>query len=70
MNNTDHKRAVYVYNKTRETFVATEATVADSYVRRLVGLLGKTQDGLALGRDFGSFPRGGFTRLGCSFPSI
>ena len=36
-------RAVYVYNKTRETFVATEATVADSYLRRLVGLLGKTK---------------------------
>ena len=39
----DQKRAVYVYNKTRETFVATEAIVADSYVRRLVGLLGKTE---------------------------
>ena len=34
---------VYIYNKTRETFVATEATIADSYFRRLVGLLGKTK---------------------------
>ena len=64
MSKFDQKRAVYVYNKTRETFVATEATVADSYVRRLVGLLGKTQH---FGppdweRGFGSFPRAASTR--------
>ena len=35
--------AVYVYNKTRETFVATDAIVADSYLRRLVGLSGKNK---------------------------
>jgi len=34
---------VYVYNKTRETFVATEAVIADGYLSRLVGLLGKTK---------------------------
>ena len=33
----------YVYNTTRETFVATEAKLADGYVSRLVGLLGKTR---------------------------
>src|ERR1700684_3878515 len=49
MPNKNGKRAIYVYNKTRETFVATEATVADSYVRRLVGLLGKTRRWAHLG---------------------
>lgn len=33
---------ICVYNKTRERFVATHATVADGYFSRLVGLLGTT----------------------------
>jgi len=41
--NGNYSRYVYVYNKTRETFVATEAAVADNYLRRLIGLLGKNQ---------------------------
>jgi uncharacterized membrane protein (UPF0127 family) len=32
---------VYVYNKTKETFLAFKVTVADSVLGRLVGLLGK-----------------------------
>jgi uncharacterized membrane protein (UPF0127 family) len=40
----------YVYNKTRETFVATEATVADGYFSRLIGLLGKTYRWARVGR--------------------
>src|SRR5260370_5911451 len=36
-------RPLYVYNKTRETFLATEAAIADSYLLRLGGLLGKTK---------------------------
>jgi uncharacterized protein len=32
---------VYVYNKTKETFLAFKVKVADSVVARLVGLLGK-----------------------------
>ena len=32
---------VYIYNKTRETFVATEATVADSYLRSEERRVGK-----------------------------
>jgi len=32
---------VFVYNKTKETFLAFRVTVADSMVGRLVGLLGK-----------------------------
>ena len=36
------ERALYVYNKTREAFVATSATVADGY-QPLAGLLGRTK---------------------------
>jgi uncharacterized membrane protein (UPF0127 family) len=34
-------RYVFVYNKTKETFLAFRVNVADSIVSRLVGLLGK-----------------------------
>jgi len=34
-------RHVFVYNKTKETFLAFRVTVADSIVGRLIGLLGK-----------------------------
>jgi len=34
-------RPVFVYNKTKETFLAFRVTVADSILSRLVGLLGK-----------------------------
>jgi uncharacterized membrane protein (UPF0127 family) len=34
-------RHVFVYNKTRETFLAFRVAVADSIVSRLIGLLGK-----------------------------
>jgi uncharacterized protein len=35
------QRHVFVYNKTRETFIAFRVKVADSILSRLVGLLGK-----------------------------
>jgi uncharacterized membrane protein (UPF0127 family) len=59
---------VYVYNKTRETFVATEATVADSYVRRLVGLLGKTKRWARLGTGLWIIPSRGVHTIGMLFP--
>jgi uncharacterized membrane protein (UPF0127 family) len=59
---------VYIYNKTRETFVATEATVADSYVRRLVGLLGKTKRWAQLGRGLWIVPSRGVHTIGMMFP--
>ncbi len=61
-------RGVYVYNKTRETFVATEATVADSYLRRLVGLLGKTKRWAQLGRGLWIVPSCGVHTIGMLFP--
>ena len=61
-------RAVYVYNKTRETFVATEAVVADGYLRRLVGLLGKTKRWAQLGRGLWIVPSSGVHTIGMLFP--
>jgi uncharacterized protein len=62
------KRTVYVYNKTRETFVATEATVADSYLRRLIGLLGKTERWARLGTGLWIVPSRGVHTIGMLFP--
>jgi uncharacterized protein len=66
--NNHRSNAVYVYNKTRETFVATEATVADSYVRRLVGLLGKTKRWARLGTGLWIVPSRGVHTIGMLFP--
>jgi uncharacterized protein len=58
----------YVYNKTRETFLATEAAIADSYVPRLVGLLGKTKRWAQLGRGLWIVPSRGVHTIGMLFP--
>jgi uncharacterized membrane protein (UPF0127 family) len=57
-----------VYNKTRETFVATEAVVADHYLLRLVGLLGKTKSWAKLGRGLWIIPSRGVHSIGMLFP--
>jgi uncharacterized protein len=59
---------VYVYNKTRETFVATEATVANSYLTRLIGLLGKTRRWAQLGKGLWIVPSRGVHTIGMLFP--
>ena len=64
----DSRRKFYVYNKTRETFVATEATLADDYFRRLVGLLGKTKRWAKLGRGLWIIPSRGVHTIGMLFP--
>lgn len=58
----------YVYNKTRETFVATETTVADDYFRRLIGLLGKTKHWAKSGRGLWIIPSRGVHTIGMLFP--
>jgi uncharacterized membrane protein (UPF0127 family) len=68
MENNPSHRSVYVYNKTRETFVATEAVVADSYVRRLVGLLGKTKRWARQGCGLWIVPSRGVHTIGMMFP--
>jgi uncharacterized protein len=67
-NHSNGRSMVYVYNKTRETFVATEATVANSYVRRLIGLLGKTKRWARFGCGLWIVPSRGVHTIGMLFP--
>src|ERR1700688_694795 len=60
--------AVYVYNKMKETFIATEATVADSYFTRLFGLLGKTRRWAQDGKGLWIVPSRGVHTIGMLFP--
>jgi len=66
--NHNHTSAVYVYNQTRDTFVATEVTVANTYLRRLVGLLGKTKRWAQPGRGMWIVPSHGVHTVGMLFP--
>ena len=68
MVNNQRHGTVYVYNRTREAFVATEAIVADNYVRRLVGLLGKTKRWAKVGTGLWIVPSCGVHTIGMMFP--
>ncbi len=68
MPNNGNDGTVYVYNKMKETFIATEATVADSYFTRLVGLLGKTRRWAQLGKGLWVVPSRGVHTIGMLFP--
>jgi uncharacterized membrane protein (UPF0127 family) len=59
---------MYVYNRTRQTFVATEVVVADTYMRRLIGLLGKTRRWARPGRGLWIIPSCGVHTIGMLFP--
>ncbi len=59
---------VYVYNRTRQAFVATEVSVASTYLRRLVGLLGKTRGWARPGRGLLILPSCGVHTIGMLFP--
>lgn len=59
---------LYVYNRTRETFVATEAVLADGYWQRLVGLLGKTSKWARRGAGLWIVPSRGVHTIGMMFP--
>lgn len=64
----DESREVYFYNRTRETFIATEVKVADSYFSRLLGLLGKTKRWAQLGKGLWIVPSRGVHTIGMLFP--
>src|SRR5499425_2395732 len=68
MDDSNQSRSVCVYNKTRETFVATDVTGDDNYFRRLVGLLGKTKRWGKLGRGLWIIPSRGVHTIGMLFP--
>ena len=55
---------VCVYNKTREKFVATHATVAEGYLSRLVGLLGTTRRWARPGKGLWILPSHGVHTIG------
>lgn len=62
------RKCVYVYNRTREKFVATEATVANTYLRRLVGLLGQRSRWARPGQGLWIVPSHGVHTIGMLFP--
>jgi uncharacterized membrane protein (UPF0127 family) len=62
------QRLLYVYNTTRESFVATEAVLANGYWQRLVGLLGKTRKWARLGAGLWIVPSRGVHTIGMLFP--
>ena len=64
----NHSSSVYVYNQTRDTFVATEVVVANTYLGRLVGLLGKTRRWARPGRGLWIVPSHGVHTVGMLFP--
>ena len=55
---------VCVYNKTRESFVATHAKVADGFFSRLVGLLGTTRRWARPGNGLWIVPSHGVHTIG------
>jgi len=68
MANSVQNRLAYAYNQTRETFVATEVSVANNYFLRLFGLLGKTARWAQPGRGLWIVPCHGVHTLGMMFP--
>jgi uncharacterized protein len=65
---TNQDERVCVLNKTRERFVATNVAVADSYFRRLIGLLGKTRRWARAGQGLWIVPSHGVHTIGMLFP--
>lgn len=64
----NNEERMCVLNRTRERFVATNVSVADSYFRRLVGLLGKTRKWARAGRGLWIIPSHGIHTIGMLFP--
>ena len=62
------QRLMCVYNKTRETSIATEAVLADGYWDRLIGLLGKTSRWARVGAGLWIVPCHGVHTIGMLFP--
>ena len=65
---TQRRNIVYVYNRTREAFVATEAVVADNFARRLAGLLGITKRWAKVGVGLWIVPSRGVHTIWMMFP--
>jgi hypothetical protein len=64
---TQNSNRYFVYNITRETFVATEAKLADGFFGRLLGLLGKTRGWARPGHGLWILPSHGVHTIGMLF---
>jgi uncharacterized membrane protein (UPF0127 family) len=64
---TKNSNRYFVYNITRETFVATEAKLADGFFGRLAGLLGKTRRWARPGQGLWILPSHGVHTIGMLF---
>jgi uncharacterized membrane protein (UPF0127 family) len=62
------ERRYYAYNRTQESFAATDVKVADGYFSRLIGLLGKTRRWARDGRGLWIIPSKGVHTMGMLFP--
>ncbi len=62
-----NSKQVYIYNATRQTFLATNATVANTYLSRLVGLLGRTRRWARPGQGLWIVPSCGVHTIGMLF---
>jgi uncharacterized protein len=58
----------YVFNRTRETFLATELSVADTHWTRLKGLLGTSRASFWAGKGLWIVPCHGVHTFAMSFP--
>ena len=63
-----NRTSVYVYNRNREAFLTLEAAVADTYLLRLVGLLGKARRWAQGGGGLWIVPSRGVHTIGMLFP--
>ena len=64
----DPVNKAYVYNETRQTFIATELRVADTHWTRLKGLLGSTRKMFSAGAALWIVPCHGVHTFGMIFP--
>jgi uncharacterized membrane protein (UPF0127 family) len=60
-------RRVSIFNKTRQSFLATNAVVANTYLSRLIGLLGQTPKWVREGQGLWIVPSRGVHTIGMMF---
>src|SRR5436305_346141 len=64
----ENPRTGYAFNRTRQAFLATELTVADTHWSRLRGLMGTTPDRFRFGHGLWIVPSHGVHTLAMRYP--
>jgi uncharacterized protein len=64
----EHARTGYAFNRTRQAFLATELTVADTHWARLRGLMGTRPDSFRFGQGLWIVPSHGVHTLAMRYP--